>query len=61
MFYECIIAFYVLLILQGGTQPIHFAAHFGKTEIIEVLVDSYGIDPSTQSEVRCIESIFKIW
>ena len=37
--------------LQEGTFPIHCAANFGQTEMVELLVDEYGIGPAVKSDV----------
>ena len=37
--------------MQAG-QPIHFAALGGHTELIQLLVERYEIDPGSSSEVH---------
>ena len=37
--------------LQDGELPIHYAANYGQTEMVELLVDEYGIDPAVKSDV----------
>ena len=38
--------------LQEGACAIHLAAFQGHTEVIELLVDQYSVDPGTLSSVR---------
>ena len=38
-------------VLQDGGRLLHFAAHFGRCEIIEMLVDEYEADPAVVSNV----------
>ena len=38
--------------IQLALQPIHFAARNGQDEVIELLVDVYGIDPGMLNEVN---------
>lgn len=38
---------------QLGSQPIHFAATGGRTEVIELLVNEYKVDPKSLAEVSC--------
>lgn len=38
--------------LQEGMQPIHFAAASDHQHIVSVLIDDYGVDPNSRSQVR---------
>jgi len=38
-------------ILQGGCTILHFAAQCGFIEIIELLIEQYGMDPACEAEV----------
>ena len=40
--------------MQDGLQPIHFAAKFGHIEIIQALLDDYGVNPNSNSKVSSI-------
>ena len=46
-----VISFFCCL-LQEGACAIHLAAFQGHTEVIELLVDQYSVDPGTLSSVR---------
>lgn len=40
-----------MVTVKEGAVPIHFAAHYGHPDVVEVLVDMYGVDPGVKSEV----------
>lgn len=40
--------------MQFALQPIHFAARSGQEEVVELLVDVYGVDPGVLREVNCL-------
>ena len=44
--------------LQEGACAIHLAAFQGHTEVIELLVDQYSVDPGTLSSVRSRHRFF---
>ena len=39
-------------VFQEGASPIHFAANFEHPDLVELLVDEYGVDPGFKSDVR---------
>ena len=42
---------YLIVHLQNGMQPIHFATMSGHTDITETLVDDYGVDVHSKDAV----------
>lgn len=40
-----------LLIFQLGMQPIHFAAQSGHMNVINALVNEYGVDPNSKVSI----------
>ena len=37
--------------IQEGGRPLHFAAHLGHTDVVEVLLEQYGADATLASDV----------
>ena len=37
--------------IQGNTTALHFSAQWGFVEVTELLIDQYGMDPASKSEV----------
>ena len=37
---------------QEGMQPIHSAASKGQIDVINILVEKYGVDPQEKADVR---------
>ena len=50
--------FFFFGMLQEGACAIHLAAFQGHTEVIELLVDQYSVDPGTLSSVRLRHCFF---
>ena len=42
---------YMHILTQTGMQPIHSAASNGHIDVINVLVEKYGVDPQEKAEV----------
>ena len=38
-------------LLQDDSTVVHFAAAWGYVEITEILIDDYGVDPASKSDV----------
>lgn len=47
---------FIIYIIQFGFQAIHFAAGKGHTKVIELLVDTYGVDPRILTKVRAVKN-----
>ena len=49
---HCLIIFIIINFIQNGLTPIHDAAHRGHEAIVEMLVDEFKVDSSSQSNVN---------
>lgn len=46
--------------IQDGSQPIHIATMKNQVDVIRVLVEEFGVDPNSRSEVTRHANINKI-
>jgi len=57
-FYSCM---YLIVRLQNGMQPIHFATMSGHTDITETLIDDYGVDVHSKDAVSTCTTYIYIY
>lgn len=50
--YDVIIIAILTLTQQTGYQPIHMACASGQTAVVCDLLEKYGVDPDSKSQVR---------
>lgn len=44
----------MMLIVQDGWCPLHYAAHLGHMDMVEDLVEHYDADATLENNVSCV-------